>query len=165
MEPSRNKEPERPGEPETAPGAAPGPDSGKAYAHLLRRLGFRATPQRIAILALIQEKDWHFTATQLHQKLRARGIKMELGTVYGCLNALLARDYIHEVRGIGTAEKWYDSNTRPHHHIWHETTQQLVDIPPLEIKPALAPPPGHVADVDVVVRFRPEKKPQTSENP
>ena len=157
MEPAINKEPRM-------PEAAPGAEDGGTYARLLRRLGFRATPQRVAILALIREKDWHFTATQLHQKLRARGVKMGLGTVYGCLNELLARDYIREVRGIGTAEKWYDSNTRPHHHIWNETTQQLVDIPPLEIKPALAPPPGYEADVDVVVRLRPEKKLQTAEN-
>jgi Fur family ferric uptake transcriptional regulator len=60
----------------------------QAAATTLERTGLRATRQRVRVLAeLMRERD-DATAQELHERLRARGQRLGLATVYRTLNAL-----------------------------------------------------------------------------
>src|ERR671918_2148219 len=60
----------------------------QAAATTLERPGLRATRQRVRVLAeLMRERD-DATAQELHERLRARGQRLGLATVYRTLNVL-----------------------------------------------------------------------------
>ena len=58
---------------------------------------------------------------------------------------------------VDPSRVFYDSNTRPHHHLYEVTTGRLEDIDPAVVSVASLPalPPGTVVEaVEVVVRVR-----------
>ncbi|MGH3112362.1 MAG: Fur family transcriptional regulator, partial [Gaiellaceae bacterium] len=84
-------------------------------ARTLERTGFRATPQRVRVLAeLMRERD-DATAQELHERLRARGRRLGLATVYRTLNAL-AEEGIVDALSHRPGELCYRWCGDEHHH-------------------------------------------------
>lgn len=79
------------------------------------RVGQRATKQRAAITALLDEVDDFRSARELHETLRARGAGIGLTTVYRTLQSLAEAgevDMLHTDSG----ETTYRRCSRHHHH-------------------------------------------------
>ena len=82
---------------------------------LLAELGVRATPQRVRILAeLARERD-DLTAQELHARLRRRGERLGLATVYRTL-ALLAGEGAIDTLAHHPGELCYRWCGDDHHH-------------------------------------------------
>ncbi|MEI7545545.1 MAG: Fur family transcriptional regulator [Mycobacteriaceae bacterium] len=77
--------------------------------------GVRATRQRAAIIALLENVDGFRSAQELHDELRHSGATIGLTTVYRTLQALAAADLVDMVR-TDTGESVYRRCTAPHHH-------------------------------------------------
>ena len=60
--------------------------------------GVRSTPQRAAIIALLDDVDGFRSAQELHDELRRRGQTIGLTTVYRTLQTLAAADLVDTVR-------------------------------------------------------------------
>lgn len=121
----------------------------------LKAVGLRPTRQRLALAKLLLEKgDHHTTAEQLHAAARANDISVSLATVYNTLHQFKECGLVREVV-VETGRSYFDTNTRPHHHFFHEARGELVDIPAESVSVDLLPDPPEgteINQVDVVIR-------------
>lgn len=127
----------------------------------LRKAGLRPTRQRIALARLLLDgRDRHVTAEELHGEAQKAGTDISLATIYNTLNQFTESGLLREVV-VETGRSYFDTNTDYHHHFFHEDTRKLEDIPAHEVSLAQLPqvPPGtEVQRVDVIVRVvRPDR--------
>lgn len=75
----------------------------------------RATRQRAAISALLENLDEFRTAQELHEELRRRGEGIGLTTVYRTLQTMAASDHVDSLR-TESGEAAYRRCSEQHHH-------------------------------------------------
>jgi Fur family transcriptional regulator, ferric uptake regulator len=75
----------------------------------------RATRQRAAISALLENLDEFRTAQELHEELRKRGEGIGLTTVYRTLQTMAAADLVDSLR-TESGESAYRRCSEEHHH-------------------------------------------------
>ena len=80
-------------------------------ASVLRNAGLRATPQRLAIVREVLEKN-HPTAAEVFDAVRTEFPTMGLGTVYATLNVMSQRGLVNPLP-VGEAVR-FDANVQPH---------------------------------------------------
>lgn len=76
----------------------------------------RSTRQRTAILELLQEADSFLSAQQMHDALRARGMKVGLTTVYRNLQLMTELDEVDVVRREDGEAMFRRCEAAEHHH-------------------------------------------------
>lgn len=79
------------------------------------KAGVRSTPQRAAIIALLDDVDGFRSAQELHDELRRRGETIGLTTVYRTLQTLASADLVDTVR-TDSGESVYRRCAAPEHH-------------------------------------------------
>ena len=77
--------------------------------------GTRSTRQRAAIAAVLDAADSFLTAQDVHVKLRERGERVGLATVYRCLQGLVGAGAV-DVLFTGDGEATYRRCSPEHHH-------------------------------------------------
>lgn len=127
----------------------------------LKRVGLRPTRQRLSLAKLLFDKgDHHVTAEQLHAGARDAGVKVSLATVYNTLHQFKEAGLLREVV-VEPGRSYFDTNTRPHHHFFHEERAHLVDIPgeEFDLRGLPTPPDGtEISQVDVIIRLGDAKR-------
>ena len=102
----------------------------KFHLQRLRVSGLRPTKQRLAICkALFDRKEtFHFTIEKL-KKIVEKGSKkkISLATLYNTIHAFKEKGYLREISLKGN-KKFFDTNTKHHHHFYDEDMSQLIDI-------------------------------------
>ena len=93
----------------------------------LRSQGFRLTPQRLAILRLLEEAQDHLTPGQVYQKVRGQLPGMTEATVYRTLN-FLAEQGLVLVAHIGHGQLVYEIAGHNHHHLICRDCGHMQDI-------------------------------------
>ena len=92
-----------------------------------RNSGFKLTPQRIAILKILEGNTSHPTAEDIYTELRKTCPTASFATVYNTIQALARRGDLVEVT-IDPARKHFDPNPEPHHHIRCSGCGRISDI-------------------------------------
>ncbi|MDI6711525.1 MAG: transcriptional repressor [Bacillota bacterium] len=82
---------------------------------VLQKLGLRATPQRLAILALLEGNTSHPSAEEIYAQLKPRFPSLSLATVYNTLEALARGGVLQEI-DIDPERRRFDPNPAPHCH-------------------------------------------------
>ena len=120
------------------------------------KYGILATPQRLEIAGILLEKPQHLSAEQIIEVLRQHGSGVSKATVYNTLNLFVERGLVKECI-VDPERRFYDSNTRAHHHFYDVDTGQLTDIPHELVRfaelPEL-PADGRMDSVEVIIRVR-----------
>ena len=102
----------------------------KFHIQRLRVSGLRPTKQRLSICkALFDRKEtFHFTIEKL-KKIIEKGSKKKISvaTLYNTVHAFKQKGYLREISLKGN-KKFFDTNTKHHHHFYDEDMSQLVDI-------------------------------------
>jgi len=131
----------------------------RPYSRTLERLqaaGLRPTRQRLALGRLLLDgRDRHVTAEQLHAEARANRVSVSLATVYNTLNQFTAAGLLREVV-VEPGRSIFDTNVGDHHHFYHQGRGELEDIDSARVTVENLPPPpagSKVARVDVVIRL------------
>ncbi len=123
---------------------------------LLQSREITPTQQRLEIGAILFSGPQHFSAEQVLQLVNEGGAQVSKATVYNTLRLFAEKGLVREVI-IDPAKVFFDSNTRPHHHLYDISTGELSDISADEIGfsrlPSL-PENVDVEAVEVVVRVR-----------
>lgn len=84
---------------------------------LLRRHGYRVTPQRALILRALRHAHGHVTASAISRQVREQFPSVNLSTVYRTL-ALLKELRLVTETDLGAGDAMYEwSPERPHHHL------------------------------------------------
>jgi len=102
-----------------------------------RRLGLKATHQRIEVFREIIQSDEHPDAETLFQRVRTRIPSLSRNTVYSTLQLLLDQGFIATL-GLPSDRRRFEGNLEPHHHLVCTScgkVQDFSDPECLELKP------------------------------
>lgn len=93
----------------------------------LKAGGYRATPQRVALLEIIAASRGHPSAMQIYEQMQRRFPTTTLATVYKTLALLKEMGEVLELEFSG-AENRYDGNKpHPHLHLVCLKCRQIID--------------------------------------
>jgi Fur family transcriptional regulator, iron response regulator len=127
----------------------------------LRSVGLRPTRQRLALARLLLEnRDRHITAEQLHGEAVGADIQVSLATVYNTLHQFTEAGLLREVV-VEPGRSYFDTNTTDHHHFFCDADGRLQDIPGEDVMVSGFPLPPlgtEICRVDVIIRVRPENR-------
>ncbi|BAF58226.1 MAG: transcriptional repressor [Pelotomaculum sp.] len=101
----------------------------------LKKLGLKLTPQRLAILNLLEGNTTHPSAEEIYNQLKPQFPSLSLATVYNTLEVLAGAGELQEIR-IKADKRNFDPNPVPHGHFLCRLCQSIcdLDIRPLEIQ-------------------------------
>jgi Fur family ferric uptake transcriptional regulator len=105
---------------------------------LLRARGLRATPQRVGVLSelLLERND--VTAQQLHDRLRGRGQRIGLATVYRALDALTEAGVVEPLTHFRDALCYRVCRAGHHHHLVCTQCHSVTELHDCELEEPLA---------------------------
>jgi Fur family ferric uptake transcriptional regulator len=106
-------------------------------AGLLAGVGVRPTRQRLVVLTELMGERNDVTAQELHERLRARGERLGLATVYRTLG-LLADEGVIDALSHHPGELCYRwCGEGHHHHLVCSSCHQVVELDECELEPWL----------------------------
>jgi Fe2+ or Zn2+ uptake regulation protein len=88
----------------------------ETYAACLRSRGFRLTPQRIAILNILEHADCHLSAIQIYECARQSHPGITEATIYRTLSFLVEQGLALAAH-LGGGQLVYENALRQHHHL------------------------------------------------
>ncbi len=97
-------------------------------ANKYRDIGFKLTPQRIAILDYLEGNRGHPSAENIYKAVSKKFPTMSLATVYTTLGALKEKGNVLELT-IDPDKKRYDPETAKHNHLICISCKRIVDVP------------------------------------
>jgi Fur family ferric uptake transcriptional regulator len=104
---------------------------------LLEGAGVRPTRQRITVLAELMGEQDDVTAQELHERLRGRGERLGLATVYRTLG-LLAEEGVVDALSHRPGELCYRwCGDGHHHHLVCSSCHRVVELADCELDPWL----------------------------
>ncbi|MEM2911765.1 MAG: Fur family transcriptional regulator [Candidatus Bathyarchaeia archaeon] len=99
----------------------------KSIIEALRKKGYKATPQRIAICKYALQNPTHPTAKTIYQKVREEYPTISLATVYKTLKVLKELDLIQELP-FSQGQIRYDPNMTPHINLVCSKCSTIIDL-------------------------------------
>ena len=93
----------------------------------LRDRGIAVTPQRLAVMAILQRRRDHPTADHIYQEVRRQHPAISFNTVYKTLEILCQRGMAIKVNPLHEVAR-YDGETGPHAHIICRQCHHIVDL-------------------------------------
>lgn len=84
---------------------------------LLRKRGYRLTPQRHMILSVIQEASEHLSIEQITEQVQQRNPYVSLSTVYRTLELLRELGLVRENHFLGEQPRYEAVEGQAHHHL------------------------------------------------
>jgi Fur family peroxide stress response transcriptional regulator len=95
----------------------------------LRKAGLRITPQRRAILEVLENNPHHPTAEAIYEEIKQKMPDTSFTTIYNTLKELKDLGELEVVRDIHEPSSRYDPNTEDHNHLYCLSCGRIVDIP------------------------------------
>lgn len=96
-------------------------------AEVLRKNGYKVTPQRLAVYEAINHNPTHPNAEAIYKILQPNYPSMSLATVYKTME-IFAKIGVVQVLQCAEDAHRYDYNTTPHAHIRCEKCNYVIDI-------------------------------------
>lgn len=84
--------------------------------NMLRKHGYKVTPQRLAVYEALADETWHPNAEMLYKKLQPKFPAMSFATVYKSIEILHAINVIR-ILNIGEDSYRYDAKVQEHYHL------------------------------------------------
>lgn len=104
------------------------PPSASELVQLLRSTDQRATPQRLMILALLQEADRHLTADEVFQQLERTNPVIDRSTVYRTLERFRDAGIVSETDLGGGARVYEVLEPHRHHHLICHRCNSMIEV-------------------------------------
>ena len=96
------------------------------YMQLLKEHNIKITPQRLAIVHLMDEYG-HISVRDIFEKIRENFPSLSLATVYKNINAMMENDFINELKIVGQENK-YELAKERHSHMICKKCGSIEDI-------------------------------------
>jgi Fur family peroxide stress response transcriptional regulator len=93
----------------------------------LKKIGLKVTPQRLAILQMIQGDRTHPSAEKIYHEISKKYPSMSFATVYNTLTKLVEGGEIQEL-DIDPNKKRFDPYTQLHYHFYCKTCGKVYDV-------------------------------------
>jgi len=122
---------------------------------MLLKAGLRPTSQRVGLAAILFDGvDKHVTPDDVMRLAQSAGVDVSVATVYNTLGQLAAAGMLRRVT-LDVGRTFFDTNVSPHHHLFLEDEDKLVDISGDAVRIIGLPDLGEglrIKSVDVLVR-------------
>lgn len=92
-----------------------------------RNLGFKLTPQRLAVLEYLDGNTSHPSAEDVYKAVAEKFSTMSFATVYNTLETLKQHGKLTELTS-DPYKKRFDPATEPHHHLICTVCRRIVDV-------------------------------------
>src|SRR5207237_4420713 len=89
----------------------------KSSNEMLRKKGYRLTPQRHMILSVIQEADEHLSIDQILERVQERNPYVSLSTIYRTLELLRELGLVRENHLPGEQPHYETAESTEHHNL------------------------------------------------
>lgn len=96
------------------------------YKIILKKMGLKVTPQRLAVLQAVTTLHSHPTADEIGQFIRKEYPNIGTGTVYKTLDTLVEKGIIRRVKTDQGLLR-YDPVTKSHHHLYCAISERIED--------------------------------------
>ncbi len=116
----------------------------------LRALGYRLTPQRLMIVAAIEDSEDHISAEEIYSQVVARYPNVNISTVYRTLELLKRLDLVTETDLGGGRVRYHPAYKGHHHHLVCRECGAMIDLDEALLEPlkeSLARQYGFAADL------------------
>ena len=100
----------------------------KTSNELLRKRGYRLTPQRYMILSVIEEAMDHLSVEQITERVQQRNPYVSLSTVYRTLELLLNLGLVRENHLPGQQPRYEVAGGHAHHHLICQHCHQTIHL-------------------------------------
>jgi Fur family transcriptional regulator, peroxide stress response regulator len=104
----------------------------------LRARHISVTPQRLAVLSILESRRDHPSAEQIYQEVRRQMPTISFNTVYKTLEVFCQKGLVIKVNPLHEVAR-YDIDTEHHAHLICRQCHFIVDLPD-EVAPALSLP-------------------------
>lgn len=94
----------------------------------LRQLGYWLTPQRMMIVAAIENSDHHISAEEIYDQIKARYPHMNISTIYRTLDLLKRRGLVTETDLGEMSVRYHLAERGPHHYLVWQRCGQVIDL-------------------------------------
>ncbi len=95
---------------------------------MLRKRGYRLTPQRFMILSVIQEAEEHLTIDQIAERVQKRNPYVSLSTIYRTLELLRELGLVRENHLSGEQPRYEAAEGKNHHHLVCRNCRALIHL-------------------------------------
>lgn len=95
---------------------------------LLRKRGYRLTPQRFMIMSVIQEAQEHLSVEQIAERVQQRNPYVSLSTIYRTLELLRELGLVRENRLPGEQPRYEIAGGKSHHHLICRNCRAVVHL-------------------------------------
>jgi Fur family ferric uptake transcriptional regulator len=100
----------------------------KDIADKLSDLGYRLTPQRMMVLAAIENSDDHISAEEIHAQVVAKYPRVNISTVYRTLELLKRLGLVTETNLGGGRVRYHPTDKGHHHHLVCQECGAIIDL-------------------------------------
>ena len=102
--------------------------SEKKIAAILRRHGYKFTPQRWAVIQIIASSQDHLTPAAIYEKVHQEHPNIGLVTIYRTLDILTKLGLICELHAGGSCHSYTTAASEHHHHLICSHCGKVVDF-------------------------------------
>ena len=134
-------------------------DPFSAYSIALKKIeesGIVPTKQRRILAKILFEKgNRHISAENLFDEVKKQDRKISMATIYNTLKQFTNLGLIREIV-VDKNKSLYDTNNKPHYHLYIEDEGKIHDIPTNNVNLDLPSVPACLTlhNIDVIVRVR-----------
>jgi Fe2+ or Zn2+ uptake regulation protein len=100
----------------------------KSSNELLRKRGYRLTPQRHMILSVIQEADGHLSIEQITERVQKLSPYVNLSTIYRTLELLRELGLVRENHLPGEQPHFEAAGGTAHHHLVCRACHEVIHL-------------------------------------
>ena len=97
-------------------------------ARRLKELGYRITPQRMMVVAAIDESDDHISAEEIYSQIRAKYPQVNISTVYRTLELLKSMGLVMETDLGEGRVRYHSADKGRHHHLVCRNCGAIIDL-------------------------------------
>lgn len=95
---------------------------------MLRKRGYRLTPQRYMILSVIQDAGEHLSIDQILERVQQRNPQVSLSTIYRTLELLRELGLVRENRLPGEQPHYEAADGQAHHHLLCRRCRAIIHL-------------------------------------
>jgi len=95
---------------------------------MLRKRGYRLTPQRFMILSVIQEAEEHLSIDQIAERVQKQNPYVSLSTIYRTLELLRELGLVRENHLPGEQPHYETAEGKDHHHLVCRNCRAIIHL-------------------------------------
>ena len=97
-------------------------------ADVLKKQGYRLTPQRLMVVSAIENSEDHISADEVYSQVVTRYPNVNISTVYRTLELLKRLDLVTETDLGGGRVRYHPANKGHHHHLVCQECGAMIDL-------------------------------------